>query len=68
MSDTTSRSEADLLVLSRADCVVQNRHRDAQAMIDLEATEEFERARRRPRRPDPTDDKVNEAFKRATRC
>jgi hypothetical protein len=68
MIDTTSRSEADLLALTRADCVVRNRHRDAYAMIDFEATEEFERARRRPRRPDPTDDKVNEAFKRATSC
>jgi hypothetical protein len=68
LSDTISRSEADLLALTRVDCVVQNRHRDAQAMIDLEATEEFERARHRPRRPDPTDDKVNEAFKRATSC
>jgi hypothetical protein len=68
MSDATGRSEADLLVLTRADCVLQNRHRDAHAMIDLEATEEFERARHRPRRTDPTDDKVNEAFKRATSC
>jgi hypothetical protein len=39
-----------------------------QAMIDLEATEELERGRRRKPRPDLTDDKINEAFKRATSC
>jgi hypothetical protein len=68
MSNATNRSEADLLPLMRADLEVKNRRRDARAMIDLEATEQFERARHRLRRPDPTDDRINEAFKRATSC
>jgi hypothetical protein len=62
-----SGSEADLLALVRADRVVQNRRRDRQALKDEEATAELERAKRRPRQPNPTDDKINEAFKRATR-
>ena len=66
--DLADRAEANLLALMRADREVQNRHSNAQAMIDLEATEELERGRRRKRRPDPTDDKINEAFKRATSC
>jgi hypothetical protein len=66
--DPANRAAANLLALMRADREVQNRHRNAQAIIDLEATEELERGRRRKRRPDPTDDKINEAFKRATSC
>jgi hypothetical protein len=50
----------------RVERVVQNRRRDARAMIDLEATDEFQRARHRSRWPDPTDNTINEAFKRAT--
>jgi hypothetical protein len=46
----------------------QNRRRDAQTTIDLQAAEELERARNRKRRPDPTPDKINETFKRATSC
>jgi hypothetical protein len=34
-----SNSEAELLALMRADREVQNRRRDAQAMVDIEATE-----------------------------
>jgi len=52
----------------RADCVVQNERRGEWAAIDLEAIRELEGTPRRTRGPDPTDDKINEAFKRATSC
>jgi hypothetical protein len=64
-ADTMSGSEAGFLALMRANRLVQNRRKADQAAVDLEATKEFERARPRPRRPDSTDDKINEAFKRA---
>jgi hypothetical protein len=55
-----SGSEADLLALMRTDTEVQKRRRVGQAAVHLETA-------RPPRyRPDPTDDKINEAFKRAT--
>jgi hypothetical protein len=66
--DLANRAAANLLALMHADREAQNRHRNMQAMIDLEATEELERGRRRKPRPDLTDDKINEAFKRATSC
>ena len=60
-----SGSEVGFLALMRANRPVQNRCKADQAAIDLKATKEFERARPCPRRPDSTDDKINEAFKRA---
>ena len=63
-----SELEANLLALMRAGRIVQNQRRDEQVAIDLEATKALEGARRRTRRPDPTDDKINEAFKWATSC
>jgi hypothetical protein len=57
-----SGSEADLLALMRADRQVQNKRRVDQADADLETAG----PRPRPRQSDPTDDKINEAFKRAT--
>jgi hypothetical protein len=72
MSEQASRSEANLPTLTRVDRTVQKRRRDRQEPIDLEATEETGSASRvelvRRRRPDPTDDKINEAFRRATSC
>jgi len=62
MSDFASRSEAALRALTRG-CIT----RAGQAAVDLEAIEETVPASRL-RRPDPTDDKINEAFKRATSC
>jgi hypothetical protein len=47
MSHQINRSEAELPVIMRADRVVQKRRRDAQALIDLEATEESVSAKRR---------------------
>jgi hypothetical protein len=67
-ADLANKAAANLLAFMRADREVQNRHRHAQAMIGLEATEELERGRRGKRRRDPTDDKINEALKRATSC
>jgi hypothetical protein len=67
MSDLASRSGAALRARTRADCAVQDGRRDRQALLDLEATEETFPARHM-HRPDPTDDKINEAFKRATSC
>ena len=67
MSDFASRSEAALRALTRAHRQVHYKRRAGQAAVDLEATEETVSARRL-RRPDPTDDKINEAFKRATSC
>jgi hypothetical protein len=57
-----SGSEADLLALMLADREVQKKRHVDQAAVD------FETAGPRPRPPqsDPTDDKINEAFKRAT--
>jgi hypothetical protein len=54
--------EADLLALMRADREVQNKRGVDEGAVD------FERAGPRPcpRRSDPTDDKINEAFERAT--
>jgi hypothetical protein len=72
MSGQANRSEANLLALMRVDGAVQKRRRDWQELIDLEATEETGSASRIERvhlhRPDPTDDKINEAFNRATSC
>jgi hypothetical protein len=65
-------SGSDLLALMHAHRLVQNRRKADLADIDLEATKEsappirIERVHRR--RPDPTDNKINEAFKRATSC
>jgi hypothetical protein len=47
MSDLASRSEAYLRALMRTDRQVQNRRRDRQALLDLEATEESAPAKRR---------------------
>jgi hypothetical protein len=72
MSEQANRSEANLLALMGVDGAVQKRRRDRQELIDLEATEETGSASRVERDhlrwPDPTDDKINEAFKRATSC
>jgi hypothetical protein len=57
-----SGTEADLLALMRADCQAQNKRRADQTALDLETAG----PRRSGRRPDPTDDKINEAFKWAT--
>jgi hypothetical protein len=63
-------SGSDLLALIRADPLVQNRRKADHAAIDLDATKRSVPAVRMERvhrhRPDPTDDKINEAFKRAT--
>jgi hypothetical protein len=67
MSDLASRSEAALRAVMRADRQAHDKRKGDQAAIDLEATKETVPARR-PRRSDPTDDKINEAFKRATEC
>jgi hypothetical protein len=67
MSDLASRTEAALRAVMRADRQAHDKRKTDQAAIDLEATKETVPARR-PRRPDPTDDKINEAFKRATEC
>jgi hypothetical protein len=64
-------SGSDLLTLLRADRLVQNRRKADQATSDLEAIREIVpavRIERVHRRPQPTDDKINEAFKRATSC
>jgi hypothetical protein len=58
MSDLASRSEAALRALMRADRQVRDDRRADQAAVDRQATKEFEHAPRRPRRPDPTDDKI----------
>jgi len=71
MSKLTGRGETKLLALVPTDRVARNWRRDAQIMIDLEATDaaaSAARIQRFQRRPDPTDDKINEAFKRATGC
>jgi len=57
-----SGTEVDLLALMRADRQAQDRRRADQAALDLETAG----PRRSGRRPDPTDDKINEAFKWAT--
>jgi hypothetical protein len=67
VSDLASRSEAALRARTRAHRAAQDGRGDKQALLDLEATEETVPARRL-RWPDPTDDKINEAFKRATSC
>jgi hypothetical protein len=65
-------SGSDLLALAGADRLVQNGRKADQAAADLEVTKEsvpavrIERVHRR--RPDPTDGKINEAFRRATSC
>jgi hypothetical protein len=59
-----SGSEADLLALMRRDSEAQKRRRTEHAAVDLETAG----PRPRRRRPDPTDDKINEAFNRATSC
>jgi hypothetical protein len=67
MSDLASKSEAALRAPMRSDRQVHDKRRAEQAAVDLEATEETVPTRRL-RRLDPTDDKINEAFKRATSC
>jgi hypothetical protein len=62
-----SDCEADLLGLMRPDRDVQNKRKVEQAAVDVEAELAALRAARR-RRPQPTDDKINDAFKRATSC
>jgi hypothetical protein len=57
-----SASDADLLALMRTDSEVRKRRRVEQAPVDLETTG----SRPRRRGPDPTDDRINEAFKQAT--
>jgi len=57
-----SGSEADLLALMRTDAEVQKKRGVEQATVHLETAG----PRPRRRRPSPTDDKINEAFKRAT--
>jgi hypothetical protein len=64
-------SEVDLLALTRVDRLVQNRREADQGGIDLRVTKEIVpavRIERVHRRPQPTDDKINEAFRRATSC
>jgi len=62
---------SDLRALLRADRLVQNRRKADQVAIDFEPAKEFVPAVQiecvHPR-PRPTDDKINEAFKPATRC
>ena len=67
MSDFASRGEAALRALTRTHRQVHYKRRAGQAAVDLEATEETVPAGRLCR-PDPTDEKINEAFKRATSC
>ena len=67
MSDFASRGEAALRALTRTHRQVHYKRRAGQAAVDLEATEETVPAGRL-RRPDLTDEKINEAFKRATSC
>jgi hypothetical protein len=67
MSDLASRSEAALRAVMRADRQAHDKRKADQATIHLGATKETVLARR-PHRPDPTPDKINEAFRRATRC
>jgi hypothetical protein len=57
-----SGSEADLLALMRTDAEVQKRRGVEQAAAHLETAG----PRSRRHRPGLTDDKINEAFKRAT--
>lgn len=57
-----SVSEVDLLVPMRADREMQDKRRAEQAAVDLDAAG----PRLLRRRPDPTDHKISEAFKRAT--
>ena len=57
-----SGSEADLLALMRADAEVQKRRDAEQAAVHLETAG----PRLRRHRPGPTDERINEAFKRAT--
>jgi hypothetical protein len=62
---------SDLRGLLCADRLVQNRRKADQVAIDFEAAKEFVPAVQIEcvhRRPHPTDDKINEAFKRATGC
>jgi hypothetical protein len=63
-------SGSDVLALMRADPLVQNRRKADHAAIDLDATKRSVPAVRiervHPHRLDPIDDKINEAFKRAT--
>jgi hypothetical protein len=59
-----SGSEADLLAVMRADRQAQDKRRADQAAGDPETAG----PRPRRRRPNPTDDKINEAFKQATSC
>ena len=67
MSDFASRSDDALRALTRAHPRVHYKGRAGQAAVDLEAIEETVPASRL-RRPDPTEEKINEAFKRATSC
>jgi hypothetical protein len=62
-----SESEADPLALMRPDPEVQNERKAEQAAVDVEAELEALRAAKR-RRLQPTDTKINDAFKRATSC
>jgi hypothetical protein len=62
-----SDSEADLVAVMRADREVQNKRKTERAAARVGAELEGLRAAKR-RRPQPTDDKINGAFKRATSC
>ena len=59
--DTMSGSEAELLALMRTDAEVQKRRG-----VEEAAVLETAGPRPRRRRPGPTDDKINDAFERAT--
>jgi hypothetical protein len=59
VSELTDNSEAELLALMRADRLVQSKRHAEQVAVDLEAVG----LRPRRRHPDPTPDKINEAFK-----
>lgn len=60
-------SEADPLALVRADREAQNRRKAEQAAVEVEGHLEALCAAKRCR-AQPTDDKINDAFKRATSC
>ena len=60
---TVSDGEADVLALTH-DREAPNKRKTEQTAVDVGA--ELEAAKRR--RPQPTDDKINGAFKRATSC
>ena len=63
--------EADPFALMRTDRLVHKGHEADQVGIQLKGTKEIvpvARIDRVHRRPQPTDDKINEAFRRATSC